>query len=58
MKVKIQIAKEDDREKVAGILVKNGIAVAPVRDYAKTKSGQQAKNIITYLVIDAEAVND
>lgn len=58
VKVRIQIAREDDREKVGGILIKNGIAVAPMKDYRLTKDGKKSNSLQYFLVVEAEAVDD
>lgn len=58
VKARLAIAREEDREKVAGILVKNGIAVAQIKDYGITKNGEKAKTMKFFLVVEAEAEND
>lgn len=58
VKVRIPIAKEEDREKVGGILIKNGIAVEPRKDYRLTKTGKPSNSMQFFLAVEAEVVND
>ena len=54
VKVKIPIAKEDDRQILAGILVKNMLPVTPVRDYYTTAKGTKSTSMQYYLIVEAE----
>lgn len=49
--IRINIAKEDDRAIVAGILAKNGYAVKGVKDYKTTKDGKIGKTLGFFLVV-------
>ena len=57
-KVRIAIGREEDRQTLAGILVKNMIPVTPVRDYKTTAKGTKSTVMQYYLVIEAEVYDD
>lgn len=57
VKVKIPVAKEEDRQTLAGILVKNMIPVAPARDYYTTAKGTKSTAMQYFLVIEAEVAD-
>lgn len=50
--IKIKIAKEEDRETMAGILAKNGYGVKCAKDYKTTRDGKQGKAMEYFLVIE------
>ena len=50
--IKIKIAKEEDRETLAGILVKNGYGVKCAKDYKTTRDGKQGKAMEYFLLIE------
>lgn len=53
--VKLKIAKEEDRETIAGILAKNGYGVKCAKDYKLTREGKPGKAMEYFLLIeDAE----
>ena len=50
--IKIKIAKEEDRETLAGILAKNGYGVKCAKDYKTTRDGKPGKAMEYFLVIE------
>lgn len=50
--IKIKIAKEEDRETLAGILAKNGYGVKCAKDYRITRDGKQSKAMEYFLLIE------
>ncbi|MBR3741001.1 MAG: hypothetical protein IKN04_11205 [Clostridia bacterium] len=58
VKVRIPVAKEEDRQTLAGILVKNMIPVSPARDYYTTAAGKKSTAMQYYLIIEAEVQDD
>lgn len=55
--IRIRIAKEEDREKIAGILAKNGYGVKQTKDYRTTKDGAKSKNNYEHF-LTVEGVED
>lgn len=58
IKVRIPIGREEDRQIIAGILVKNMIPVTPARDYKTTAKGTKSTAMQYFLVIEAEVYDD
>lgn len=50
--IKIKIAKEEDRETMAGILAKNGYGVKCAKDYKTTREGKVGKAMEYFLLIE------